>query len=316
MPDLRAHKGLVAFYAGAKLELSSGNELPTRLNVAPWKSHDTGKGKVIVNETTSRELPGNQKRSNFDRIPLDFNHNTVPDSDSYRGEPAKIAGMATPVVVAGEGIIFEDIDWTPEGRDAVSNGHYVDLSPTVQLNARGEVVFIHSAAVCRVGAIPDLTLFSADPLHSKKSKFMDYKALLSAILGVGENASDEDITKSAQSFAGKISALPSSEQLTALSAKVGTLETAAAEGERGGIIAAATREGKVIPQTALEGDTKLDNKGLKALCASLPVTVPLEQRTPNVVAFAASAAVTTNSADEEVRKSMGISEEKWKTLNA
>lgn len=185
--------GLVAFNSGTRLDVKSGASLPSRINVGPWGQHETSKGRITINETTARELPSNQRCANFDRVALDFNHNTVPGSESYRGEPALIAANATPGIVPGEGIIFDQVEWTPEGRAHVTNGHYIDLSPTLQLNSGGEAVFIHSAALCRNGAIPNLSLFAADPLGEAALKEPDFKKLLCSVLGVPENASEVQI---------------------------------------------------------------------------------------------------------------------------
>jgi phage I-like protein len=334
------HRGLVALGAVAKLEVKDGEDLPTRINVAPWGVHNTPKGRVVINETTARNLPGNQKLSNLDRVALDFNHNTVPDSDSYRGEPAKIAAMAVPSIVPGEGIIFSDLEWTPEGKDYVGNKHYVDLSPTLALNSKGEALLIHSAAVCRTGAIPGLTLYSTDPLKTQPKKTMDpYKQLLCELLGLDPEAAGDDQIKSALTAyssrvkagadaAGKIGGLEekmnslsasvqSLKNLETLSTEVKALADSARQTERDGIIRQATHEGKVIPKSAVEGDGQLTNVQLKALCADLPVTVPMERRTFSAASTeAASGAIVGNTAEKEVQSALGISDERWKKFNA
>lgn len=190
------HGGLIVL-AGTTEKIEAG-ALPKRLVVAPWGSHSTAKGQITINERTVAHLPGNQARSNFDRIALDFNHNTVPGSESYRGEPAKIAAHGTPRVQAGEGISMEALDWTPEGREFVGGNHYIDLSPTLQLNAAGEAVFIHSAAVCRQGAIPGLALFAADPLGRAYAEDGALKELLAMVLGIPASSSEDEIKAAAR----------------------------------------------------------------------------------------------------------------------
>lgn len=195
-------RGLVALAGATKLEVKPGQDLPARINVAPWGTHATPKGRVIINETTARELPGNQQRYNLDKVAVDFNHNTVPDSESYRGEPAKIAAMGTPCVVPGEGIIFDALDWTPDGREYVGNKHYIDLSPTLLFNPQDEAICIHSAAVCRTGAIPGLTFFSTNPIV-ESSIISDDQAreLLATLLGLAANAKKDDVIAALRSSA-------------------------------------------------------------------------------------------------------------------
>ena len=188
------HRGILAFDAGTKLQVKSPDELPSRILVGPWGTHQTSKGPIIIDEKTVQEMPRNQKLSNFDRIALDFNHNTVPDSDSYRGEPAKIAAMGTPSVVSGEGISLNDLSWTPDGRDYVAGNHYIDVSPTVQTSPQNQVIFLHSAALCRTGAIPGLTLFSSDPLtETAILSDDDARKILCQLLGLPPTASGDEL---------------------------------------------------------------------------------------------------------------------------
>lgn len=197
-----AHSGLVALDGTTHLKREAGNtQLPSRIVVAPWGSHETEKGRIVINERTVTELPRNQQLANFDRVALDFNHNTVPGSESYKGEPAPVAAFAVPRVFAGEGIVFESVMWTAAGREHVSGGHYIDLSPTLQLNAAGEAVFIHSAALCRQGAIPNLSLFSAlSPTLDGAAEKGRFRDLLLLILGLSPSASDEEIRSAAKSL--------------------------------------------------------------------------------------------------------------------
>jgi hypothetical protein len=62
----------------------------------------------------------------------------VPGHPAYNGEPAKVAARsATLSVVPGQGLVFSDIQWTPEGE--ANKQHYPDLSPAVMLDDDGEV---------------------------------------------------------------------------------------------------------------------------------------------------------------------------------
>jgi len=191
------HGGLVALEADTRVQ--TAGELPKRLNVAPWGVHDTAKGRITIGQATLRNLPVAQKAANFDRVALDFNHNTVPGSEAYAGEPAKVAAWGVPTVESGVGIILDALDFTSEGAAAVQGRHYIDLSPTLQLDANGETVFIHSAALCRQGAIPGLSLFSADILAEAAAKeSTDFRVLLCLLLGLDTSADDLAINAAAK----------------------------------------------------------------------------------------------------------------------
>jgi len=150
--------GLVALQAPAALDPKA--DLPSRILMLKWGENDTAQGPVKVGEKTlaaSRLWSG----LGFGDVVIDFNHNTVPGHPSYRGEPAMIgARQATLSVVPNVGLVFDNIQWTDEGRKF--REHYPDLSPTVKLDDDGEVIFCHSGALCRNGATKDLHLFSAE----------------------------------------------------------------------------------------------------------------------------------------------------------
>ena len=139
--------------------------LPMRLLVLEWGSHQTTKGLVVCNETTMRELPGYNAAQNWDRPYLDYEHNTIPGSATYRGEPCDIAARSDQLeLVAGEGVyyLFNSLEsWTESGKKNAPAGNYPDLSPVVKVNERNEVIGLHSAALCRHGATPGLIFLSA-----------------------------------------------------------------------------------------------------------------------------------------------------------
>lgn len=129
-----------------------------------WGDNPGAKGNFILNGTSLAQLPKNQKASGFDRVALDFEHNTVKGSSAYKGEPVLVAGHGTPDLVSGVGLFLNNIEWTAEGRQFVGGRHYIDLSPTILTNSAREVTFLHSAAVCRQGALEGVTILTADAL--------------------------------------------------------------------------------------------------------------------------------------------------------
>ena len=104
-------------------------------------------------------------------------------------------------------------------------------------------------------------------------------------------------------------------QLSTLSATVTALKGDGIAREREQLLTLAAHEGKVIPASALpdkDGKGGLDNIALKALCAELPVTVPVDRRTPATGPLhTLSASPLGAGGDEKIRQSMGISKERW-----
>ncbi len=297
-------------------------ELPTRLLIAPWGKSESVKGPVVVNDTTVKALPRLQELTNFRRIDLDFNHNTVPGSEEFKAHPPprKIAGKGTPEVVPGEGIYLNAIEWTPEGQEAVKNGHYDELSPAPKMNERGEILWLHSCAVVPHGAIEGLKVFSAEEpaclagaiqTFSAESGLnlsthfptMNHKVLLCTLLGLAESATDEQIAEGVKTFSATLATLKT------FSADFAALRKRLDDQERAAIKDAALRAGKIVPLTADE----LPIEQFRKLVSELPADqVPLDKRTPDGVKTFSSSGLADTAGATEVRAALGISEETWK----
>jgi phage I-like protein len=323
----------VIFAFVAPNQLAGVKELPSRLRVAKWGRNESVKGTFVVNETTARFLPAMQKAVGFDTVALDFEHNTVPETEAYKAdrEPRKVAAHGVPRVVPGEGLFVENLRWTPEGKASVEGGHHPDLSPAIKTNDAGEVVFLHSSALCRQGAVPDLQVFTAAlsprqlqtfsaAIAATASPAMDYKTLLLLILGLDAHASDTDITTAAQGFAKKLTAAAGqaqtietmSSELKTLGQKFGELQKGLDEAEKAKLTAQAVLSGKIITASVSE----LPLEQFRKIVAELPANqVPLDQRTVDgMKAFSAGSGVVTAPTaeiDEAVRKQLGISKDDW-----
>ena len=288
--------------------------LPDKLLVLGWGEHDTPQGKVICDDTTMQQLGAYNAAKNWDRIALDFEHNSVPKSPTYAGEPVKIAGYGKLQLVPGEGIYLLMSSWTPEGKTFAANGHYGDLSPVVKVNQENEVIGLHSVALCRHGATPGLVFLSALPAvqHGSavkhppkpKSKAMadasppqtpeELFAALKGVLNLGADATAADVLAALTKALSAAKVEPDGDEgegdtkalsanilkLTELVEKQGEqlklLSSGVEQNDRTAILKQATQEGKVVPKSAHD----LPVEKLKLLCAELPVTVPLEKRTP------------------------------------
>jgi len=336
-----AHLGLIALQAPAKLP--ADGEMPTRLLMLKWGPNKTAIGTKTVGLKT---LQASRQWADlgYGEVAIDFNHNTVPGHASYKGEPAPIAAMATQRVIEGEGLVYENIRWTPEG---IANRHnYPDLSPAIKDDAEGEVIFCHSAAMARNGAVEGLHLFSADSIPAAlAAKLLTLTAtpiqtntamleLLKKLLKLPADATEADVTTALEAFiaaAEKPAENPEAEGdvktmsaallkgLTALKAELtGQIETLNArfDGQlREQIVAEATASGRVVPASwlpAADGKGGLPIAELKTLCATLPEVVPMDRRTPkNIIALNADASTHT-AAEQQVMQTLGLTEEQWK----
>ena len=326
--------------------------LPTKLLVLGWGEHDTPQGKVICDDTTMKQLSAYNAAKNWDRTALDFEHNSVPGSPTYAGEPVKIAGYGKLELVKGEGIYLLMSSWTPEGKTFAADGHYGDLSPVVKVNKANEVIGLHSVALCRHGATPGLVFLSALPAvqhgsaakqtpiqkPSKKNKAMadtappqtadELFAALKGVLNLGPDATAADVLTAMTKALAAAKAEPDGDEgegadkgetkalsanilkLTKLvedqGAQLKLLSSGVETGERQQILAQATREGKQVPATAAK---TMDVANLKLLCAELPVTVPLEKRTPEATLMLSSSAGFEDPELAKIAKITGVSDE-------
>jgi phage I-like protein len=288
---------LIALRAPSSLDPKT--DLPARLVMLKWGENPTTKGKFIVGQKSLQSLAANQRALGFDEIVLDFEHNTVPGHPNNKGEPAAIAARCVPKVIENEGLVFETLNWTEAGKHY--REHYRDLSPAIQTDESGEVIFCHSGAICRNGATFDLHAFSAgydfktlnmtmfDQAAAARNEAVNKVAVdldrLRKLLSLSADATVEDINRALVS----LEAMPAdatglsadvAAQIRALAAKVSGFELRFVDTERAGIVTEALNAGKIIPQEFLEGEHKLGNGQLKVLVAGLPSIVPLDQRTP------------------------------------
>jgi hypothetical protein len=324
-------RGLIALKASTTLDASQ--ELPNRLLFLPWGDSDTRFGKIKVNDITLAAVPSNQRKAKFDHVAIDFSHNSVPGTPYFTGEPVKLAARKAAVeVVKGEGIYLSAPEWIID-RDMARN--FTDLSLCVKTDEAGNVIFVHSGALCRQGEVDGITFpLAADPFATQptpatpkpgdgrnptKDNTMDFRNLWITYLGLADTATDDDIKAAVAKLGEKQTACLNAaitEALKPLTAKIEALEASDIARERAAIEAQAVRDGKVIPLSALPGK---DGKGgmeiaaLRSLVAELPVTVPMEKRTPEgVKTLAASARLPeAGSASEIIRRQLGITEEAW-----
>ena len=313
--------------AAPQVDASKGVDgLPNRILVMPWGESQTTEGKITVNEVTLKSLHAYNASKNWDRPALDFEHSSVPGSATYKGEPVKVAGYGSVQVVEGEGIFMLMSSWTQEGKEYAAGGHYGDLSPVIHTNDKGEVIGLHSAALCRHGATPGLIFLSATTTpttmdQNKPPQSADelFNALKGA-LKLGADATPGDVmTGLTKALAAKVEVEKKSDEkpekddaVKTLTATVTDLATtvkalsATVEGtERANVLAQANREGKQVPKSA----EALPLDQLKTLCAELPVTVPLEKRTADATALMLSGTGGVSPVADEVSKHTGVSEE-------
>ena len=174
-----------------------GNALPTRLKVLGWGDNETIDGKYSAGTKTAAVLSANQKRLGFERVAIDFNHCTVPGTDTHSdlmkaGQPPLIFGYGRVNALPGDGIYLEEITWTPLGIQHARN--FEDLSPALKDDNR-EVTMIHSVALTPNGKVTGLQFFSATNTQPQNmtDKFLSL-SVLAGLLGLKAEADEAAVT--------------------------------------------------------------------------------------------------------------------------
>lgn len=284
--------GLLACQAISNGALAA-ESLPTEIKLLAWGDNAWLKGNIVVGPKTLAALSANQAQLGFDKVGLDYEHQSVEGHKNFKAAPREYAAYGVPEVREGDGLYLTALTWTPSGQANAKN--YCDLSPVV-LRQDGEVVFLHSVALCPQGAVAGLEFFSAEAtletLSVKQPMNEDLKKLLCALFGCETTADEAAILSAGQAFAAKIKDTAKGEQteLTALASRLDNMATRLDEQERSRLLESALRDGKLVPNSA----KTLPIVQLTALVADLPAgQVPLEQRTPaNVQALSAQVSAT------------------------
>lgn len=301
----------------------AAGELPLKLKLLNWGRNETVNGPVLLDDKSVKVFDANQLKYGWQRVALDFNHNTVPGTEAYESseEPRKVAAYGTPYIVPGDGLYLGNLQWTPEGQKNAAN--FADLSPTVSQDSEGRVTALHSAALCRNGAVYGLEFFAANAALSTNTtteENMDFKLLILTLLGLPETATDSDIQaaydKTVEAMATSEPTPQPAPEVQAMSVQLkqvqGTMMALSARLDRAdklAVIDEARRQGKEIPLNDDEA-LKLDLPTLTALCAGLKQTVPLSSYADDRTRLDLSPANT--EADKQVAAMLGIDAAKMK----
>ncbi len=322
--------------------------LPRRFLVFPWGENATHhKGNFVVNETTALLLGANQRREGYERVTLDFEHNTAPVMDpvtkemvapeTLYGTPRVVAGYGTLEVVPPDATepagIYLTVDYTPEGLANAAN--YECISPTPITNKKGEVILIHSVALCRQGEVPQLKFpgansftvtlsnqFQTQTEPESEPEIMNQQQLTDLLtrLGVTIPAGADTAALSALLLAYQPAAAApvpvpvpvpvpaAAPDLTALAAQVTTLAAQLDANQKATLVAEATRLGKAVKLSA-DAIAGMATDTLRQVLDALPAGA-----VPTAPAVAAGStppagcgtANTLHTLSAEVRQRMGL----------
>ena len=131
-------------------------ELPKRILIAKWGDNPNVNAPLKMGAKTMTYAATLAKARGHERIALDYQHNTVPGSPAHKEstEPRKVAAYGTLDLVEGDGAYLVIDAYTPSGLENAAE--FSDVSPAVERDENGEILFFHSVGLCRNGAVDGL----------------------------------------------------------------------------------------------------------------------------------------------------------------
>lgn len=316
--------------------------LPQRVRILKWGENlgRTTGARILVDERVAQTLSANQELVAIERVPMDYEHQSVKDHPNYQPDPRLSPGAGKIEVVSGEGVYLSAIDYSSNGQ--LHADSYQDVSAVVHLDKDGRPLWISSVALTQTGDVSGMEFSEAvaalsartkpavlnsnltptakktmeTPSDTPPSADINFRALLLTFLGLPAEASDEDIITASETKTAAMSAttpettpatVPESATVAALAAITSRLDNQ----DRQQLVDRATREGKVIPlSAALVKETPI--AVLSAIIDALPagevpttVSGSREKPASKVAALSAdqsAAAKALNLTEEEYRK--------------
>lgn len=119
------------------------------------------------------------------KIPIDENHAT--DLAAPRGQPAPARGWIVAMEAREDGI-WGKVEWNESGRNLVEDRAYRGLSPVIA-HDKGKVI----RAILRASLVNNPNLRGLTALHQKQENAMDWTEYLREVLGLGADATDDQI---------------------------------------------------------------------------------------------------------------------------
>lgn len=260
----------------------AAEQLPSTLTLLKWGENQTDRGVFVVNDETLSAMAAQRAGGIFERVLLDFEHNSLKGHPNYQPPPRKHAAAGEAFCGRDEGLCMKAVQWTPSGREHAKD--YPDLSPALLFRKEGEkfvVLGLVSAALVPNGGVVGLSFFSAQPKQEIAAMDPEMKARIEA-LESALAALQEKLTQRESEIAwlkndnadlrAQVDARAKAEAVTAMGA-----ELTAVRKDR--VLDRAAAAGKVV---ALAADVVagMTVEQLDAHVAGLQATVPLRQETP------------------------------------
>lgn len=264
-----------------------GDTLPSELKILAWGTNTSDRGDLVVNDVSLAALQKQIAKKSFARICIDFEHSSEKESPAYIPPPRHHAGYGTLAVRPNDGVYLTSIIWTDSGQKYARD--YSDMSPTVAFTKKKEIVFVKSLALCPNGSIHDLTFYEATQAEQEMQEMEKIEQLQAQITEQHEQIEQLQADLKALQDAGTANETKGNRETTQvetlsaavekLSNEVDGLHKELENRDKQALLDAALQEGKQV-NLSEDAISRLSCDQILDHITKLPVTVPLEARTP------------------------------------
>lgn len=177
----------------SKLFVCSGNQTevqgsPEEVKILPMGHVISRKGDFDVDEESFRLMKETFLSRGID-IVIDYEHQTLQDVQAPAGGWIKDLYLK-------DGAIVAKVEWTPQAKKYLENKEYRYLSPVVLVRKDdGKAIVLHSVALTNTPAIDGMfpIINSINISDYEGGNSMDILKQLAALLGIGEDATEEQV---------------------------------------------------------------------------------------------------------------------------
>ncbi|BFH17028.1 phage protease [Paenibacillus melissococcoides] len=169
--------------------------VPTVIKLLPLGHVKSQKGNFVVDEESFRAMKETFHRRALD-IVIDYEHQTLEDVQAPAG------GWIKELIIQDNAIAGK-VEWTPKAEEYLKNKEYRYLSPVVLVRKSDQkAVVLHSVALTNTPAIDGMfpIINSLDITQYEGGNDMDFLKQLAVLLGLGEEATEEQVLQKLQAL--------------------------------------------------------------------------------------------------------------------
>lgn len=173
------------------------------VNLLPLGKVKSQKGDFVVDQESFERIKNTFEERGID-IVIDYEHQTLEDVQAPAG------GWIKDLFIR-DGAIAAKVEWTPKAQEYIKNKEYKYLSPVVLVRKSDQkAVILHSVALTNTPAIDGMfaivNSINLDDFE-EGGKDMDLLKKLAALLGLPEDATEEQVMQAIQAATGEVEKL-------------------------------------------------------------------------------------------------------------